>query len=136
MCATNSFNHYAYGAVGDWLYRVVAGMELDPRRPAYKRVIIGPRPGGSLTFAAASLETVHGLAAIRWERQAQGLAVEVIVPANTEGMVYLPAASGEGIREGNRPLAAAVGVREIGPVADSLVIRVGSGSYRFQVPAV
>src|SRR5260221_4018748 len=49
----NSFNHYARGAIGDWLYRVVAGINLAPERPAYQRIIFKPPPGGSLTSAAA-----------------------------------------------------------------------------------
>ena len=49
----NSFNHYAYGAIGEWMYRVVAGLELDPREPGYKHVLVQPQPGGGLTSAEA-----------------------------------------------------------------------------------
>ena len=60
-----SFNHYALGAVADWMHRTVAG--LAPLAPGYAAVRFAPRPGGGLTWAAASLETRHGLVAIRWE---------------------------------------------------------------------
>ena len=55
----NSFNHYAYGAIGDWMYRVVAGIEIDEKQPGYKHILIQPRPGGGLTSAKASVETLY-----------------------------------------------------------------------------
>jgi len=64
----NSFNHYAYGAVGAWMYRSVAGLDLDPDEPGYRHIIFRPRPGGSLTWAEAALETPYGCARIRWDR--------------------------------------------------------------------
>ena len=65
-----SFNHYALGAVADWMHRTVAG--IAPLEPGYGKVLLAPRPGGDLTWAAASLETRHGLVAIRWARYAGG----------------------------------------------------------------
>src|SRR5690606_18520101 len=53
----NSFNHYAYGAIGDWLYRTVAGIDSDPAAPGYQRFIIRPQPGGTLTWARASYDS-------------------------------------------------------------------------------
>ena len=50
----NSFNHYAYGAIGDWMYRVMAGIEIDPAAPGYKHILIQPQPGGGFTSASAS----------------------------------------------------------------------------------
>jgi alpha-L-rhamnosidase len=64
----NSFNHYAYGAVGAWMYRSVAGLDLDPDEPGYRHIIFRPRPGGSLTWAEAALETPYGCVRIRWDR--------------------------------------------------------------------
>jgi hypothetical protein len=58
----NSFNHYAYGAIGDWMYRVIAGLNDDPARPGYKHIIVRPQPDGRLTHAAATLETPYGAA--------------------------------------------------------------------------
>ncbi|HEX9186556.1 MAG TPA: family 78 glycoside hydrolase catalytic domain, partial [Vicinamibacteria bacterium] len=62
----NSFNHYAYGAIGEWMYRVVAGLDLDPREPGYRHVLVQPQPGGGLTAAEARLETPYGEAASGW----------------------------------------------------------------------
>src|SRR5262249_26963420 len=56
----NSFNHYAYGAIGSWLYQVVAGIDVDPARPGYRHAVLRPRPGGDLTSAKATLDSVYG----------------------------------------------------------------------------
>ncbi|MCE0522548.1 MAG: glycoside hydrolase family 78 protein [Methylacidiphilales bacterium] len=77
----NSFNHYAYGAVGAWMYRTVAGLELDPNEPGYAHIIFRPRPGGSITWAEAKLQTGFGEAGIRWELEGDALRVQLTVPA-------------------------------------------------------
>ena len=51
----NSFNHYAYGAIGDWMVHTVAGLDLDEKSPGYKHVVVHPQPGGGLTSARAEL---------------------------------------------------------------------------------
>src|SRR5581483_5303890 len=56
----NSFNHYAYGAIGEWMYRVIAGIEIDPAEPGYKHVLIQPHPGGGLTSTKASVHSMYG----------------------------------------------------------------------------
>lgn len=76
----NSFNHYAYGAVGSWMIRNVAGLEIDPDRPGYRHIIFKPRPGGSLTWAEASLKTQWGKTEIRWELERDCLVVRLSVP--------------------------------------------------------
>jgi alpha-L-rhamnosidase len=100
-----SFNHYALGAVADWLHRVVAG--LAPAAPGYRSLLIRPRPGGGLTSAAARHHTPYGEAAVAWSREGTTLRVDVTVPPGTEASVELP---------------------EADPV------RVGSGHHQFVVP--
>ena len=83
-----SFNHYALGAVADWMHRTVAG--IAPLEPGYGKVLLAPRPGGDLTWAAASLETRHGLVAIRWSLDAGVLTVETTLPPGVTGVLSLP----------------------------------------------
>jgi alpha-L-rhamnosidase len=83
-----SFNHYALGAVADWMHRVVGG--LSPAEPGYARVLIAPQPGGGLTWAATTLETPHGTVAVRWETADGGLEVNVDLPDGVEGDLVLP----------------------------------------------
>ena len=84
-----SFNHYALGAVADWLHRTVAG--LAPAEPGYRRILVSPRPGGGLTSASAAHETPYGRAEVGWTRAADRLAVTVLVPPGTTAVVRLPA---------------------------------------------
>jgi alpha-L-rhamnosidase len=78
--AMNSFNHYAYGAVGDWMVRSVAGLETAEDPPGYRSVIFRPRPGGSLRSARASLQTAHGGVAIAWTLEGNTLVVHTTLP--------------------------------------------------------
>ncbi len=86
-----SFNHYAFGAIADFLHRVVAG--LAPTAPGYQRMLVRPRPGGGLTSAGASLRTPHGDASIRWVRTGSELAADLLVPAGVSAVVDLPGAA-------------------------------------------
>ena len=85
-----SFNHYALGAVADWLHRTVAG--LAPAAPGYRRLRIAPRPGGGLTTPRAEHETPYGRAAVRWEQGDGALTVDAVVPPGTTATVALPGA--------------------------------------------
>jgi alpha-L-rhamnosidase len=84
----NSFNHYAFGAVGDWMYRYLAG--LDPIEPGYRRVRMQPRPGAGFSSASARHESLYGTHECSWRLAHGKLSVEVSVPANTSATVVLP----------------------------------------------
>lgn len=86
----NSFNHYAYGAIGAWLYGVVAGLQPDPDRPGYRHLIIAPRPGGGLTRARARQHTPYGIAESRWTLRGDRFELRVVVPPNATATVRLP----------------------------------------------
>jgi len=94
-----SFNHYALGAVADWLHRTVAG--LAPAAPGYREIRVAPRPGGGLTHAAARHVTPYGLAAVSWTRADGRFAVEVTVPAGTVAHLDLPGADPETVGPGS-----------------------------------
>jgi len=83
-----SFNHYAFGAIADWLHRAVAG--LAPAEPGYRRIAIAPVPPPGLDWAATEHETPYGRAAVRWEAQGGRITVRATVPPNTTAQVALP----------------------------------------------
>ena len=83
-----SLNHYALGAVADWLHRVVGG--LSPAEPGYRRMHIAPRPGGDLTHATVTHDTVHGRATVAWRIDGGQLHLNVTIPDGTEATVVLP----------------------------------------------
>jgi alpha-L-rhamnosidase len=90
-----SFNHYALGAVADWLHRTVGG--LAPAEPGYRRIAIQPRPGGGLTHASVRHRTPYGIAQCAWELEDGTMDVNVIVPPNTTAQVRLPGTDEEPI---------------------------------------
>lgn len=99
----NSFNHYAYGAVGQWMVETVAGLVAG--EPGYKVVRFKPRPGGSLTEASASIRTKRGTAAIHWRKTESGLEMNLRVPEGSTGVLDLP---------GRAPEALAAGAHSVG----------------------
>jgi alpha-L-rhamnosidase len=121
----NSFNHYAYGAVGDWIYRVVAGIDTDADRPGYKHVLIRPQPGGGLTSASASLETMYGTVSSKWSLDGDRFRLQVGIPANTSATIRIP-----GTRTSE--IAGAPGITKVREETDAIVIEAGSGKYDFQ----
>jgi alpha-L-rhamnosidase len=129
----NSFNHYAYGAIGDWLYQVVAGIEVDPAEPGYKRILIQPQPGGGLTYANASLDSMYGRIESRWTLGDDDFQLAVTIPANTEGVVRLPAQSVDDITEQGQVLDQVEGIRDVSQKDEAVVITVGSGHYHFSI---
>jgi alpha-L-rhamnosidase len=130
----NSFNHYAYGAVGDWMYRVMAGIEIDPERPGYAHVRLAPRPGGGFTRVAASHESMYGRVGSAWHLEDGRFRLEVEVPPNTAATLRLPGASLAEVTEGSRPLAAAEGVGAARQAGSEVVLELGSGRYAFAYP--
>lgn len=127
----NSFNHYAYGAVGDWMYRFVAGLNRDPAQAGYKHIVVRPQPGGKLTYATATLTTPYGEAVSGWKIDGNSLRVTAHVPANTQATVHLPGGRLEQVREHGAPLTSTPGVTKASQSGDTVVVEIGSGSYEF-----
>lgn len=128
----NSLNHYAYGAIGEWMYRVVAGIEIDPDRPGYKHVFIQPNPGGGLTWVKASEQSMYGRVASSWEIKNGRTTLMVEIPPNTSATVRLPKAPLEQVTESGRPLQASPGVSNVRQADDAVLVDVGSGAYSFE----
>lgn len=130
----NSFNHYALGSCGRWLYESVAGIAGDPEAPGFSRIIIRPRPGPSLTSARARHRSIRGDIAVEWTSQDRLLRLRVSIPANTTATVYVPSTGRAGVRESGALLEAATGVRFVRQEPDATVLSIGSGSYTFTAP--
>lgn len=86
----NSYNHYAYGAIGDWMYRHMAGINSDPSAPGYKKILISPKPGGGITNVSGELNTPYGWVSSSWKIEDKVFKLDVQVPANTSAKVVLP----------------------------------------------
>ena len=131
----NSFNHYAYGAVGDWMYEVLAGINIDPASPGYKHVLIQPQPGGGFTHTSASHVSPYGRIATSWKLKGGILELEVIIPANSSATVRLPQTAPSAVTESGRVLASGSGITSVAGQGADTVVEVGSGRYVFTYPA-
>ncbi|MEW6127540.1 MAG: glycoside hydrolase family 78 protein [Acidobacteriota bacterium] len=130
----NSFNHYAYGAIGEWMYRVMAGIEIDPTMPGYKHTLIQPQPGGNFTNVKASHQTMYGKVSSAWTLKDGQFELGVEVPANTRATVRLPKAQLANLKESGQAIGKGNGITDIRQDGESVVIEVGSGQYRFAYP--
>ncbi|TMR91017.1 alpha-L-rhamnosidase [Nonomuraea basaltis] len=101
-----SFNHYALGAVVDWLYKTVAG--IRPAEPGYARVLLQPTPGPGLDWARATLDIPHGRIECGWRRQDAGFDVEVHVPEGIEADIVLPDGTRHTVTGGTHTFASAL----------------------------
>jgi alpha-L-rhamnosidase len=88
--AMNSFNHYAYGCVGDWMYGKICGVEIAKDGAGYAKVNITPRPCKRLGFAKCSIDTVRGNLKSAWYYTGDMINFEFTVPAGTEAIITLP----------------------------------------------
>jgi alpha-L-rhamnosidase len=122
----NSFNHYAFGAVGDWMYRYLAG--LQPVEPGYRRTELRPRPGGGLSSASATHESLFGRHHCSWQIEGGTLRVKARVPANTSATIVLPVKSAESLLLNGQPPSN----RSV--TADGVRIDVEHGEYDLEVP--
>jgi alpha-L-rhamnosidase len=127
-----SLNHYSKGAVGSWLYQVVAGIE--PGAPGYKRIRFRPRPGGGLTAASARYHSLYGEIASSWQMRDGRFTLTIKIPANTTATVFLPGAEARQVTEGGQAVETAEGVIRMSQEQETTVIEVGSGTYTFAYP--
>jgi alpha-L-rhamnosidase len=125
----NSFNHYAYGAVGDWLYRKVAGIGPDPADPGFKSIVLKPHPGGEMNDVSASFKSPHGRVASKWKIENGRFRFTVTVPANSRARIYVPSKNGALKQDGE--FISEVG-REKGPGYSYLLVERGSGTFTFE----
>ncbi len=130
----NSFNHWAFGAVGEWIWRHVAGINPDDSAPGFREFTIRPRPGGGVSWAHGSYDSIRGRIATNWKIGDGAFSLQVTIPANTTATVYVPATEADSVREGGKKAAEAAGVALLKCEDGSAVFRVGSGTYAFTAP--
>lgn len=120
----NSFNHYAYGAIGEWLYRAAAGINTEEEAPGFKRSVIHPIPGGNLQWLKAHYASVYGDIGVSWAlasaQEGQMVTLEVEIPANTRSTLVL---------DGAHTLLETDGI-DFAPSSAGYCAEVGSGRYR------
>jgi alpha-L-rhamnosidase len=142
----NSFNHYAYGAIGAWLYQKVAGIDIDTdgakdsaawrSRAGYKRLLLEPHPGFGLTWASAYLDSVHGRIESSWKLEDDRFQWSVKVPANTTARARVPFAAQGVLTEGDADPARQSGIKVLGQSDGRVDLELSSGRYEFEVRGI
>jgi len=129
----NSFNHYAYGAIGEWLYNYVAGIQIDSENPGYKHFFLAPHPGGGLTHAKAVYKSMYGEIKSDWKIDGDQWVYDVIIPANTTATVTLPSASLNEVLMNSLPIKND-SENNAKQNKEGVTLTLGSGKYRFSYP--
>ncbi len=129
----NSYNHYSYGAIGDWMYRKMVGLDSYEDGAGYKHIKIQPHIGGGFTNAGASLQTYYGKLSNSWKVEEDKISMVTEIPANTTATVYLPATSAELVTESGKSLSSETDIKITGKEDGFIVLQLGSGVYHFDI---
>jgi len=129
----NSFNHYAYGAIGDWMYRVSAGLETSS--PGYKNLKLQPHPTKRLEFSRASFESPYGTVKSGWEKSGDKIIIKVLIPANTSATIILPTPDADKVTEKGISLKDKKEFTDIVVKNNAVTLTAGSGEYTFEYPS-
>jgi hypothetical protein len=143
----NSRNHFAFGSVAEWMQRDLGGIDTAASAPGYRFIRIRPQPGGDLTSARTEYESVYGTIVSDWKLDGGMLTLHVTIPANTEASIELPkrgagravvTEGGETVWTGGQRLNAkrVSGISAGSETAESVTLRVGSGTYTFRLSAL
>ncbi|PFO06740.1 alpha-L-rhamnosidase [Bacillus sp. AFS076308] len=130
----NSFNHYSYGAIGEWMYDEMAGISNDPDNPGFKHTILQPTIDNDkrITWAKGSFDSVYGTIKSEWEVNNGTLTYDATVPANTTATVYIPTNNVSTVKESGQPITKAKGVKFIEFKEGKAVYELESGRYEFR----
>ncbi len=128
----NSFNHYVFGAVDEWFFRSMLG--IDYAEPGFTRLRLRPQINGMLHHARGGFQTIRGRVNAGWEIDGDTVSYDFDIPANLSADVYLPVADLDAIQENGEALAEGDGVRVVGVEDGWAHIEVASGSYHFAWP--
>jgi len=127
----NSFNHYSLGSVGEWLFRHVTGIELDPDMPGFQKFVLRPFLGAGMDSARASYRTMHGEIISHWKRNGATLDWTIQIPANTAATVFVPSTQDASVAESGTAIAQVKGLNVLGHDGQFLVCETPAGHYNF-----
>lgn len=129
----NSFNHYAYGAIGDWIYGNITGLQGDEDYPGYKHFIIKPIITDSLNYAKLYFNSMYGIIRSEWNRNGNQIEFNITVPPNARATVILYTSEIESITEGGKLLSEAFKSSDVTFSGTECRILLGSGNYNFKI---
>ena len=130
----NSFNHYSYGSVTEWLYSSLCGIKCDENAPGFRHFFLEPLAGGGITSADCSYNSIKGLIVSSWTAESDRIVkYSCTVPGNTEATLTLRAEGSASITESGKPLGEAEGIRIVSEGDGRVTLLLGSGKYEFDI---
>jgi len=128
----NSFNHYSFGAVGQWMMAYSLGIQRD--EAGFQKFILQPEPDptGAMTFAEGHYDSMYGRIRSAWKVDGKALTYRATVPANTSATLFLPASDADGVTEGGKRIGDAAGVKFLRQEGGRAVLQLESGSFEFR----
>ncbi len=130
----NSFNHYMFGAVGEWIWSRIVGIDLDETACGFKRFTISPRPGPGFSWVSGAYDSIRGTIESEWRIEDGVFHLRVTVPANTTARVRIPTSDPAGVREGGMGLDDVEGLTPADAEPGALWVEAESGTYAFSAP--
>lgn len=127
----NSFNHYAYGSIGEWLYKVIGGIDVVEDQPGYKHIYLTPNLGAELTWVNTNLHTMYGDVRSSWKQENDTIKYQFEIPANTTATIILKDVDNVLVKESGKPLDNQEGIYCYLKKDGYLHIEIGSGNYEF-----
>jgi alpha-L-rhamnosidase len=129
----NSYNHYAYGAVAEWLYRYAAGIDESTEDPGFHRIILHPQFDASLGEARATYDSSYGPITSNWKVDGNRTTWDVVVPPNTTALLHFPGDVTTGIMEGGEDIRQSVGISLVLRDDHNAIYEAGAGTYSFTI---
>ncbi len=138
----NSHNHPMFGSVGAWLYRTLAGISQAEDSVGFRNILIRPHMVRDLEYAAGTIHSPRGHITSRWTKEGRNISLDVEIPVNTQAEIHIPKFDWEGITlkengkqiySGQKFLTGIQGIHMVGETRQSMIVKIGSGRYSFQL---
>ncbi|MFC4219493.1 family 78 glycoside hydrolase catalytic domain [Flagellimonas marina] len=125
----NSFSHYAFGSVAEWMFLHAAG--IDTEDGGYRNIRIKPVISKQVDFINGSYKSINGTIASSWKWQGNKVLMTVKIPVNTKAKVHIPIEKVSDLREGNKKIAKVPSIKVVASTEKEAVLEIGSGTYSF-----
>jgi len=125
----NSFSHYAFGSVAEWMFLHAAG--IDTEDSGYRNIIIKPAISKEMNFIKGSYKSINGTISTAWNWKGNKLIMNIEIPANTSAKVYIPTTNVSGIKENNKSLSKLSEIKVLESTDTETILEIGSGQYSF-----
>jgi alpha-L-rhamnosidase len=127
--AMNSFSHYAFGSVTEWMF--IHGLGIESEGAGFRNIIIKPSISNEMEFMKGSYNSINGMIASGWELKGNKLSMNVSIPVNTKAKIHIPTSKSSSVKEKGKEISKVSGIKILSTNANEIILEVGSGEYEF-----